>query len=631
MASTEDLVPVRTRRCPAWCSCGPFWCTKWLRKRLERPLSAQTVVGTVVFVAVCVFVFLFLSVQDAMSTASCESSSEALQIIFTVLVYLGIPCVAAVAFAIRRDPFMRDDAEDGLGTEGLELSLLFVPIVLLAVACVALDVVFFLLTGSCVHRDRGAFPLLPRHGTGLAFHAGRLVFVSSQVAMFGWSFRTRNFARQKVYTVLLFTFVVLADLASWFYEIVDRPSVLCSNDNTCWDATAAKADTCGEDEDEDAMNMFTVEYCTFLQFQLYCQPLVGTFALLSLPTMYYMWSKAREGEGGSATTDSRPEQTSRPRAGAAMQLFSVTVAVLSVGLVAITRQATTVSSEADYYKVIMYYSYKILYFGLFTISTLAGCMSVRAGGAREYQSRGADVLLLLLSAAGVLVLNVRAIWGWDTALPSLQPTAMTTLQPTTLQPTTLQPTTMRWMTTLQPTARRWTTSLQSTAMTSLQPTALPDTYRPHGCTHDITEGDFGRLRGLLMADAILNLVQLVLQTSFVWSCVTHRRLEGRVESHCGLLCLFNLCVWLNGSFLEVQSTPLTTCYTTPVQRAAFTSGDWNVFLHLLYPLCMFYWLWSLLLMARLLLQGVTPPRLPGVTTVQVGQSASLTIPMDSLS
>ncbi|XP_035671954.1 uncharacterized protein LOC118412968 [Branchiostoma floridae] len=321
MASTEELVPVRRRRCPAWCSCGScrcscgsFWWTRWLRKRLERPLGAHSVVDFFlgIFVTVSVLVFAIQSVLNAMT--NCDVRSETLPIIFTALVCVGIPCVAAIGFVIRRDPFMRDDAAGGGGTEGLELSLLFAPIVLLAVGCVTLDAVFFLLVGACIHRDEGTFPTLAFYWTGTAFHVGRMVFVVAQVAMFGWCFKTRSFARQKVYTVLLFTAVVMADLASWFYEIVDKPSALCTRGvSACWDTTVTKSKSYTCQEISNVNNIFTEEYCTFVQFQLYCQPLVGTFALLSLPTMYYMWSKAREGEGGGAT-DSGEEQTNRPGA-----------------------------------------------------------------------------------------------------------------------------------------------------------------------------------------------------------------------------------------------------------------------------------------------------------------------------
>ncbi|KAI8512904.1 hypothetical protein Bbelb_095430 [Branchiostoma belcheri] len=653
MASREDLVAVWINRLSACCSCSrccPNFATKWVGKRLDRPPGARLVTSIAVFLAVSVGVFMFLAFQDAM--VDCENPSDALKIVFIVFVYLGIPCVAAIAYVIRREPFVREETDEaGVGAaEGLELSLLFVPVALMAVGCVALDVEFFQLVNSCVHRDRGAFPDSASYSSGMAFHLGRLVLVVSQTAMLGWCFGTRSFARQKVYTVLLFTLVVLADLASWFYEMVDRPSVLCKTvpsprnhnltdvDLTCWDATIDKL-SCNY--------LFTVEHCTFVKFQLYCQPLVGTFALLSLATMYYMWAKAREGEGGNsvAATERQTVPNNRQAAGPLMRFFLVTLAVLSVVLWTITQQATTVSNKQDYYKVVTYYSFKeprafgarlappgyghsdfakptvksnpVLYFCLFILSTLAGCVRVQASGPWEFRSR---------------MLNVRALWGGAAA-----PSDLTIL-------------------------------------------------RTKGCPHDATAGDFGKLRGLLMADAIFNLVQLILQTTFVFSAATHGRLEGRVGSHCGLLCLFNICVWVNGSFVEgtrsvacqdsnpgplgsepstlplrhttararttklgmrnvhrhvsdphlcphswkpfgsplfpgwlylllvvfgsqVQSTPQTTCFTTPVQRASFGPADWNVFVHLLQPVCTFYWLWSALLMVRLVLrQGRPPPR-----------------------
>ncbi|KAI8481723.1 hypothetical protein Bbelb_405600 [Branchiostoma belcheri] len=580
MASREDLVAVLNNRLPACCSCSrcfPNFATKWVRKRLDRPPGAKIVTSIAVFLAVSVGVFMFLAFQDAM--VDCENPSDALKIVFIVFVYLGIPCIAAIAYVIRREPFVGEETDEaGVGAaEGLELSLLFVPVALMAVGCVALDVEFFQLVNSCVHRDRGAFPDSASYSSGMAFHLGRLVLVVSQTAMLGWCFGTRSFARQKVYTVLLFTLVVLADLASWFYEMVDRPSVLCKTvpsprnhnltdvDLTCWDATIDKL-SCNY--------LFTVEHCTFVKFQLYCQPLVGTFALLSLATMYYMWAKAREGEGGNSVAATERQTVPNNRqaaAGPLMRFFLVTVAVLSVVLWTITQQATTVSGPHDYYKVVTYYSFKVLYFGLFILSTLAGCVRVQAGGPWEFRSR-VEVLLLILSAAGILMLNVRALWGWAAA-PS-DPWVLIT----------------------------------------------------KGCPHDATEGDFGKLQALLMADAVLCLVQLVLQTTFVFSAATHGRLEGQVGSHCGLLCLFNICVWVKGSFVEVQSTPQTTCFTTPVQRASFGPADWNVFVHLLQPVCTFYWLWSALLMVRLVLrQGRPPPRRGnGGATVHVGEAASIT-------
>eukprot|EP00058_Branchiostoma_floridae_P012032 XP_002597520.1 hypothetical protein BRAFLDRAFT_78924 [Branchiostoma floridae] len=539
MASTADLVPVPTRRCPSCRPCGPNWVTKWLGRRLGKTLSQQAVVAIAVCVTVCVAVGSFLAFQDAMS--SCEDKSESLLIILTVCVYLGIPCLAAIVFAIRRDPFMSANGSDGVfGTEGLELSLVFASIVLPAPGCVALDVAFFLLVGSCFHRDRHFTLSLPGYGNSLAFHVGRLVFVVAQTAMFGWCFRTRSFARQKVYTALLFTVVAMANLASWFYEIVDRPSVLCTNDNTCWDAAVPKVNEC-----PDANDVLTVEHCTFVKFQLYCQPLVATFALLSLPTMYHMWCKAREGvlENTAETRPGQPNVSDRRRgAGASGKLFLVTVAVLSVTLWVIAHQATTVSGTADYYKVVLYYSFKVLYFSLFIMSTLAGCARTRAVGQPEYRTRAADVLVLLLSAVGLLALAGRVLWG----VGSLAPNSHTLIQ--------------------------------------------------QGCTYDIMEGDFHKLKAVLITDVVLTLAQLILQTTVLVSATTHKQLEGGVESQYGLLCLFNFCVWINGSFFEAQSTPLTTCYTTPVQRAAFGYGDWNVFLHLLQPLCVFYWLWSFLLM-----------------------------------
>ncbi|XP_019624816.1 PREDICTED: uncharacterized protein LOC109470338 [Branchiostoma belcheri] len=556
MASTEDLVPVRSGRCPSCRSCGSNWVTKSLRKRLDKTLSSQAAVGIIVCVTVCVAVASFLSFQDAMS--SCEDKSEVLLIVFTVFVYLGIPCLAAMAYAIRRDAFVTDDSDHGFGTESMELSLIFVSFVFPAVGCVALDVVFFLLLGSCFHRD-GSFPASSAsYRVGMAFHVGRLVFVVTQVAMVGWCFWTRSFARQKVYTALLFTAVVTSNLASCFYEIVDRPSVLCTNNNTCWDTAASKSDTC---RDVDA---FTVEYCTYVQFQLYCQPLVGTFAMLSLATMYRMWTTAHEGVVEN-TDDRRPVRaqpnvTGRRRTGAFAKLFTVTVAVLSVTFWAITNQATTVSSSADYYKVVLYYSTKVLYSSLFTISTIAGCVRTRAVGTTAYRPRVADILLLLLSAAGLLVFVGRVLWGVGSQA------------------------------------------------------SVPFQYTPPGCTYHITEGDFGKLRAVLIADVVLTLAQLILQTTSLLSAISHKQLEGSVESHYGLLCLFNFCVWINGSFFEVQSTPLVTCYTTPVPRAAFGFGDWNVFLHLLQPVCTFYWLWSLLLMMRLLLQRVRVSPGSGGTT-----------------
>ncbi|XP_019639869.1 PREDICTED: uncharacterized protein LOC109481717 [Branchiostoma belcheri] len=597
MASREDLVAVRKNRLPACCSCSrcfPNFATKWVGRRLDGSPGAKIVISIAVFLVVSVAPLMSLAINDAMD---CEKQWESLRIIFIVLVYLGIPCVAVIAYVIRREPFVREDTDQaGVGAaEGLELSLLFVPVALLAVGCVALDIEFLLLYGSCAHRDEGAFPVQPSYvySSGMAFHVGRLLLVVSQTAMLGWCFGTRSFARQKVYTVLLFTLVVLADLASWFYEMVDRPSVLCKTVNvndvvvnnvsykfvnvdlTCWDATIDKSSSCNYATGGDTtINLFTVEYCTFVKFQLYCQPLVGTFALLSLATMYYMWAKAREGEGGdgAAATGRQTVPNTRHAAGPLMRFFLVTVAVLSVGLWAITQQATTVSNKPDYYKVILYYSCKVLYFGLFILSTLAGCVRVQASGPWEFRSRGAvDVLLLLLSAAGALWMNVRGLEGWAKASVDL--------------------------------ARQ-------------------------GCPHDATPADFVKLRALLMADAVLNLVQLVLQTTFVFSATTHGRLEGRVGSHCGLLCLFNICVWVNGSFVEVQRTPQTTCFTTPVQRAAFGPADWNVFVHLLQPVCTFYWLWSALLMLRLVLrQGRPPPRRGngGATTVHVGEAASITV------
>ncbi|XP_035674379.1 uncharacterized protein LOC118414447 [Branchiostoma floridae] len=182
-----------------------------------------------------------------------------------------------------------------------------------------------------------------------------------------------------------------------------------------------------------------------------------------------------------------------------MRLFLVTVAALSVGQFAVTHQATTVSAPADYYKVILYYSYKVIYFSLFILSTLAGCISVQARGPREYRPRSADVLLLVIGALGVLVLNVRSLDGWT--------------------------------------------------KTPRDPESFP--FKPEGCPHGITDGDFPKLRALLMADAVLNLTQLVLQTTFILSSVIHRRLEGRVGAHSAILCLFNISVWINGSFVEV--------------------------------------------------------------------------------
>ncbi|CAH1259028.1 Hypp2133 [Branchiostoma lanceolatum] len=568
MASTEDLVPVSSRRCPSCCSFGPNWVTKWLGRRLEKPLGGQAVVAILVFVTACVAVASFQSFQDAMS---CEDKSEALLIVFTVFIYLGIPCLAAMAYAIRRDPFMTGDGDEWFGAEGLELSVIFVSIILPAASCVALDVVFFLLVGSCFHRD-GSFPtsttndndLVASYRVGLSFHVGRLFFVVAQLALFGWCFATRSFARQKVYTALLFTAVVMANLASWFYEIVDRPSVLCTNDNTCWDTTGTvtKSNTC-----LDAKNVFTMEFCTFIQFQLYCQPLVGTFALLSLPTMYHMWSKAREGvvENTTEMSPERPNVSGRRGTGLFAKLFLVNVAVLSVTLWVVTHHATTVSSTADYYKVVLYYSFKVLYFSLFIMSTLVGCVRTGAVGFTQHRSRVADILLFLLSAVGLLALIGRVLWGVGSLFSKLSTT--------------------------------------------------DSTYTPQGCTYDITlnpEGDFRLLNAVLIADVLLNLTQLILQTTFLLPAMTHKQHEGSVGLHYGLLCLFNFSVWINGSFFEAQSTTLTTCYTAPVQRAAI--GDWNVFLHLLQPVCTFYWLWSFLLMARLLVRRVRVS--PGLRTIR---------------
>ncbi|CAH1256334.1 Hypp1647 [Branchiostoma lanceolatum] len=223
---------------------------------------------------------------------------------------------------------------------------------------------------------------------------------------------------------------------------------------------------------------------------------------------------------------------------------------------ATTNAITTTAAPkyADYQAVITYHAFKVVYVFFFVLAALVGEIKSRSEDKRDYRPHVADIVLLVLGAIGLSAFHLMSFFAL---------------------------------------ARSGSGSGED--------------LRNSGCPLSVPPAfdDLTPLRVLLGFDATLNILLVVFQTTFLLTATCQTQREGALNTLYNLLVFFNLFLWINGSFLEVQSAPTTTCWLSPVQRVAFVRY-WNKLVHLFYPLFMLYWLQALVMTVNLRLKTLVP-------------------------
>ncbi|KAI8481724.1 hypothetical protein Bbelb_405610 [Branchiostoma belcheri] len=519
-----------------WCQ-GPFWWTKWLRTRIGNDVSTKAAGA---LVALLTFFLVGFGAATVFLSLECRRSNP-LEILYTSVVAAGLVSTLMLLWAALRDPYynaMVEETEEEVKEDRVKSVATFVVLVLLGVACVVVDISAMSVSVFCGYLKDGILPSSLH--TSTAFHAVRLAFVVAQVCSVGWLHATRKWAKQTVGTACLTALIVMADAASWLYQVSESTDVMCDT-SSCWSAVSptavapttvtptaftpkAVAPTAQPCEVSDRAT-----HCEFLALKRYCDPLIGQFSLVAAAAMLALWSKAR---GTEHTSESEPVvDRRRPQDfhGKAAVVWRVLLVVMSA------------PKYADYQAVLTYQGFKVAYVFIFALTALSAEAKSSSAGRLDYTPHAADIALLVLGAIGTSAFHLLSFFALA----------------------------------------------RSESVTG-------EDLRNSGCHLSVPPGanTFVHLRALLGLDASLSTLLIIFQTTFLLTALCKAQDGGLLNTRYNLLALFNLCLWINGSFFEVQSEPTTTCWTSPVQRVAFVSY-WNKLVHLLYPLCMLYWLQSL--------------------------------------
>ncbi|KAI8512905.1 hypothetical protein Bbelb_095440 [Branchiostoma belcheri] len=575
---------------------GPFWWTKWLRTRLGNDVSTKAAGA---LVALLTFFLVGFGAATVFLSLECRRSNP-LEILYTSVVAAGLVSTLMLLWAALRDPYynaMVEETEEEVKEDRVKSVATFVVLVLLGVACVVVDISAMSVSVFCGYLKDGILPSSLH--TSTAFHAVRLAFVVAQVCSVGWLHATRKWAKQTVGTACLTALIVMADAASWLYQVSESTDVMCDT-SSCWSAvspTAVAPTTVTPTAFTPKAVAPTAQpcevsvratHCEFLALKRYCDPLIGQFSLVAAAAMLALWSKARGTEHTSESepvVDRRRPQDFHGKAAVVWRVLLVVMCVFSLALFIVTQQALPPAAEttattttataatnttttattatnttttatntttkpppstaapkyADYQAVLTYQGFKVAYVFIFALTALSAEAKSSSSGRLDYTPHAADIALLVLGAIGTSAFHLLSFFALA----------------------------------------------RSESVTG-------EDLGNSGCHLSVPPGanTFVHLRALLGLDASLSILLIIFQTTFLLTALCKAQDGGSLNSRYNLLALFNLCLWVNGSFFEIQSEPTTTCWTSPVQRVAFVSY-WNKLVHLFYPLCMLYWLLSL--------------------------------------
>ncbi|XP_019639778.1 PREDICTED: uncharacterized protein LOC109481641 [Branchiostoma belcheri] len=497
-----------------WCQ-GPFWWTKWLRTRLGNDVSTKTAGA---LVALLTFFLVGFGAATVFLNLECTRSNP-LEILYTSVVAAGLVSTLMLLWAALRDPYynaMVEETEEEVKEDRVKSVATFVVLVLLGVACVVVDISAMYVSGSCGYLKDWILP--SGLHTSTAFHAVRLVFVVAQVCSVGWLHATRKWAKQTVGAASLTALIVMADAASWLYQVSESTDVIC-NTSSCWSAVAPTTSEPVVDRRRPR--------------DFHGKAAVVWFALLVVMCVFSvaLFIVTQQALPPAAETTTAPRwQTTTPRWQTTTPRWQTT-----------TPPTTAAPKYADYQAVLTYQGFKVAYVFIFALTALSAEARSSSAGRLDYRPHAADIALLVLGAIGTSAFHLLSFFALARS--------------------------------------------ESVTGEDLGNSGCHLSVPPEAST-------FIHLRALLGLDASLSTLLIIFQTTFLLTALCKAQDGGSLNTRYNLLALFNLCLWINGSFFEVQSEPTTTCWTSPVQRVAIV-GYWNKLVHLFYPLCMLYWLLSL--------------------------------------